>query len=58
MIGNDKDCICHKPEDKHTKRCDAYRLSEMYKKCASIIFRGGSLKTQGKSKEYNNVIDE
>jgi len=43
MKGNDKDCICHKPKDKHTKRCDAYRLSEMFKKCTSVLINGGSL---------------
>lgn len=39
MNGNDKDCICHKPKGKHTKQCDAFRLSEFLKKCASVIVR-------------------
>ena len=33
--GNEKDCICEKPNGKHRKYCDAYRLSEFYKKIAS-----------------------
>ncbi|MCR4308095.1 MAG: hypothetical protein NUV80_06060 [Candidatus Berkelbacteria bacterium] len=36
MKGNEQDCICHKPNGKHTKNCDAYRLSEFEKKIASI----------------------
>lgn len=35
MKGNEKDCICHKPKGKHTKYCDAFRLSEFLKKCAA-----------------------
>ena len=35
MKGNEQDCICHKPKGKHTKYCDAYRLSEFFKKCAA-----------------------
>ncbi len=31
MKGNEKDCICEKPEGKHRKHCDAYRLSEFIK---------------------------
>ena len=34
--GNEKDCICHKPKGKHTKYCDAFRLSEFLKRCASV----------------------
>lgn len=30
--GNEKDCICEKPNGKHRKYCDAYRLSEFIKK--------------------------
>ena len=32
MKGNEKDCICEKPNGKHRKHCDAYRLSEFLKK--------------------------
>lgn len=35
--GNKKDCICDKPDGKHRKFCDAYRLSEFYKKVAANI---------------------
>lgn len=38
--GNNQDCICHKPNNKHTKQCDAYRLSEFQKKMAGVIFTG------------------
>jgi hypothetical protein len=34
MLGNEKDCICAKPHGKHEGYCDAYRLSEFWKKCA------------------------
>jgi len=34
MKGNEKDCICAKPKGKHQKYCDAYRLSEFFKKAA------------------------
>lgn len=34
--GNEKDCICDKPKRKHRKYCDAFRLSEFLKKCASV----------------------
>lgn len=37
MKGNEKDCICEKPEGKHKKYCNAYRLSEFFKKCASVL---------------------
>ena len=40
MLGNDSDCICHKPNGRHEGFCDAYRLSEFEKKAASIIFSG------------------
>ena len=33
--GNEKDCICDKPNGKHTRYCDAYRLSEFFKKCVN-----------------------
>lgn len=36
MKGNEKDCICAKINGKHTRRCDAYRLSEFEKKAASM----------------------
>lgn len=36
MKGNESDCICEKPNGKHRKRCDAYRLSEFEKKIASV----------------------
>lgn len=36
MKGNEQDCICEKPNGKHRKRCDAYRLSEFEKKIAHI----------------------
>ena len=36
MKGNEKDCICEKPNGRHRKYCDAYRLSEFLKKMASI----------------------
>lgn len=39
MKGNEKDCICHKPKGKHTRPCDAYRLSEFLLKIAGIKFR-------------------
>ncbi len=32
ILGNDSDCICHKPDGKHTECCNAYRLSEFEKK--------------------------
>lgn len=32
FIGNEKDCICHKPKAKHTKNCDVFRLREFLKK--------------------------
>lgn len=37
MKGNEKDCICHKPNEKHTRRCDAFRLSEFEKEAAGIM---------------------
>ena len=36
MKGNEKDCICEKPNGKHKKYCDAFRLSEFLKKLASV----------------------
>jgi hypothetical protein len=36
MLGNERDCICAKPNGKHEEHCNAYRLSEFMKKCASI----------------------
>lgn len=40
MRGNDSDCICAKSNGMHEEFCDAYRLSEFFKKCASIKCRG------------------
>ena len=34
--GNEKDCICDKPNGKHKKHCDAFRLSEFLKQMASV----------------------
>ena len=42
MMGNEKDCICSNKNNKHTKYCDAYRLSEFFKKSASIIYKNKS----------------
>ena len=39
MKGNEQDCICHKPNGKHTERCDAYRLSEFFKKCGAVALQ-------------------
>lgn len=36
MKGNETDCICAKPNGKHEKRCNAYRLSEFTIKAASL----------------------
>jgi hypothetical protein len=36
--GYEKYCICDKPLRKHTKRCDAHRLSEFEKKCSKLDF--------------------
>lgn len=36
MKGNEQDCICAKIDGKHTKLCDADRLSELEKKVAAI----------------------
>jgi len=36
MRGNETDCICDKPKGKHKKYCDAYRLSEFFKKCGAV----------------------
>jgi len=36
MKGNEKDCICEKPNGKHREYCDAYRLSEFFKKIGAI----------------------
>ena len=38
MKGNEQDCICHKPNNKHTKKCDAYRLSEFLKKAVANLW--------------------
>lgn len=35
MKGNEKDCICEKPHGKHRRYCDAYRMSEFFKKVAA-----------------------
>jgi hypothetical protein len=43
MKGNEKDCICAKVKDKHTKRCDAFRLSQFMLKVAGVISQGGKL---------------
>ena len=45
MKGNEKDCICHKPKNKHTKRCDAYRVSEFFKEAVAILTPISSMKT-------------
>lgn len=37
MKGNEKDCICAKQDGKHTRRCDAYRLSEFEKKMVAVL---------------------
>jgi len=39
MKGNEKDCICHKPNDRHTRRCDAYRLSEFFKQVSGVLIK-------------------
>jgi hypothetical protein len=36
MKGNEQDCICAKLKGKHTKFCDAYRLSEFFNKCRIV----------------------
>ncbi len=36
MKGNEQDCICEKPKGKHRKNCDAYRLSQVMIKVASL----------------------
>ena len=36
LKGNEKDFICEKPDEKHREYCDAYRLSEFFKKMAAI----------------------
>lgn len=44
MKGNEQDCICAKPNDKHEEYCNAYRLSEFMKKCVNskiTIIDGG-----------------
>ena len=43
MKGNEQDCICEKPEGKHRKNCDAYRLAQFRIKMASVIDRGGKV---------------
>jgi hypothetical protein len=37
MKGNEKDCICAKSNGKHTKRCDAYRLSKFLIEFAAVV---------------------
>ena len=34
-IGNEQDCICHKPNGKHRNNCNAFRLSEFLKRCGA-----------------------
>ena len=34
FLGNEKDCICDKPNGKHREYCDAFRLSEIMKQSA------------------------
>lgn len=36
MKGNEKDCICEKPNGKHKKYCDAYRISQFLIEVASL----------------------
>lgn len=38
MKGNEQDCICAKPNGGHTKRCDAFRLSEFLKKVVAAKY--------------------
>lgn len=38
MLGNEKECICHKPMGIHMKHCNAFRLSEFWKKCGAVKF--------------------
>ena len=52
MKGNEQDCICAKPNGKHSKRCDAYRLSEFGIKMASI-----TIKTMDKE-NWEKQLDE
>lgn len=51
MRGNEKDCICHKPKGKHTKRCDAYRLSEYLKRVANNTVEVGIYDVLGSIKK-------
>jgi len=37
MKGNEKDCICEKPNKKHRKYCNAFRLREFFIKYVSIV---------------------
>lgn len=37
MRGNEKDCICAKPDGKHEEYCDAFRLSEFLKKAVGVL---------------------
>lgn len=53
MKGNEKDCICAKEKGKHTKRCDAYRLSEFLIAAASIKSREPS--PNNKNHEHNRL---
>lgn len=38
MRGNEKDCICEKPDGKHRKHCDEYRLSQFLLELSAIKF--------------------
>jgi hypothetical protein len=57
MKGNEKDCICEKPKGKHRKYCDAFRLSEFFKKMVGckkdtvITFNGKLLTNPGESQK-------
>lgn len=32
---NEDDCICEKPNGKHRNNCNAFRLSEFFKRCGA-----------------------
>ena len=38
MRGNEKDCICERPNGKHREFCDAYRLAQFEIYIASALF--------------------
>ena len=42
--GNEKDCICEKPNGKHRKRCDAYRMSNFLIEASRVISAGKNFK--------------